>query len=78
LTIENKLFIESAPIQAVQNLITAIDPALLTEHSLMLLFHDLSRFLPIEEIPQRLLEAFSVYMTEEADEDEDEVDHPTH
>jgi hypothetical protein len=76
LTTENRLFVENAPISAIQNLITAVDPALLTEHSLMLLFHDLSRLLPIEELPQRLLEAFSVYMTESDQSDEEE--HPTH
>ena len=79
MTTENRLFLETAPVQVIQNLITAIDPALLTEHSLMLLFNDLSRTLPIEELSQRMLGVLLVYMTTENEENEEtEEDHPTH
>lgn len=60
----NRLFQSTAPLQVIQNLITAIDPALLTEHTILLLISDLTKMLPIDELPNRLLEVFSEYLTE--------------
>ena len=60
----NRLFIQGAPLQVVQNLITALDPELLTEHSILLLLNDLTKLLPIDELPRRLMEVFSEYLQE--------------
>jgi len=71
---ENRLFADGVPFHVLQNLVTALDPALLTEHTLMLLFHDLSHSVPIEELPHRLLDVIGDYFTD----DEPEGEHPTH
>jgi hypothetical protein len=64
-----RLFIQAAPSQVVQNLITALDPELLTEHTILLLLNDLTKMLPIDELPRRLVEVFSDYL-QEIDENE--------
>jgi hypothetical protein len=69
----NRLFLSTAPLQVVQNLITALDPALLTEHTILLLINDLTKMLPIDELPNRLLEVFSEYLTEIEDESDGET-----
>jgi hypothetical protein len=69
--IENRLFVADAPLQVIQNIVTALDPALLTEHTLMLLFGDLSRVLPIEELPHRMLEVMTEYFDETETDDGD-------
>lgn len=74
---DNKLFANDVPAQVIQNIVTAIDPELLTEHTLMLLLHDLSRLLPIEELPHRLLTVVTDYYTHE-DDGEGEDSPPTH
>ena len=75
---ENRLFVEGLSFQVMQNLITALDPALLTEHTLMLLFHDLSHSFPIEELPHRLLDVISDYFTDDDPKAEEESEPPTH
>ena len=67
-----RLFATEVPIQVIQNLMTAIDPQLLTEHTIMLLFHDLSKLLPAEELPRRLADL----LVTAVEDDEDE--YPTH
>jgi len=64
----NRLFADDVPTQVVQNLVTALDPSLLTEHTVMLLFHDLTKLMPMEEMPRRLLEVLMDYF-EESNED---------
>ena len=76
---ENRLFVADVPLSVLQNLVTALDPALLTEHSLMLLFNDLSRVLPIEELPHRMLDLMTDYFSHGEDDDDDsEPAVPTH
>lgn len=69
---DNRLFIDGIPFQVVQNLVTAIDPNLLTEHTMMLLFHDLARLLPAEELPHRFVEVMAQYFVA-GDDDDTEV-----
>ena len=71
-----KLFASEVPVQVIQNIVTALDPELLTEHTLMLLLHDLSRTLPIEELPHRLLAVMTEYYSHEETDDEELP--PTH
>jgi len=71
-----RLFAEDVPLHVVQNLITALEPELLTEHSLMLLLHDVSKLMPIEELPKRLLDVLVEYFkTGNGDDDEEEDEH---
>jgi hypothetical protein len=68
----NRLFAADVPVQVIQNLVTALDPQLLTEHCLMLLIHDLSRLLPLEELPHRMLAVMAEYFNGEEDETEEQ------
>jgi hypothetical protein len=71
---ENRLFAEGVPFQVMQNLVTALDPDLLTEHTVMLLFHDLSHSFPVEELPHRLLDLIAEYFND----DESDTAEATH
>lgn len=74
---ENSMFVTGLPIQVLQNVVTALDPALLTDHTLMLLFNDLSRLLPIEELPHRMLDLMTEYFSN-GESEEPSVPVPTH